>query len=154
MIRTTAIGLAAIVWVEVQPSAQTPAAPVAIAQCAVRDPTVLADLTSAYESGNAGSFEDAAARILTFVRRCPTAEGADRALLATIDLRSDYVLLAWPGSDTFSERILFSAVVHAGDGPHGRTLPGGRALPGRNASTGSSARSLLQTSGPARDSRF
>ena len=98
---------------------------VPIAHCAVFDPGVLAALTSAYEAANEWTFAAAANGVVSSVRQCRAADidGGTRALLNTIDLRTDYVLLAWPAGG-LSGLSLYTAVVHAGDGLHGRTLAG------------------------------
>jgi hypothetical protein len=91
----------------------------------VFDSTVVAGLTSAYEAGNLELFDNAANRVVSSVRLCAaTLDGPDRALLNSIDLKSDYVVVAWPAVGAVSDRSLYTALVHTGDGLHGRTLPG------------------------------
>ena len=41
-----------------------------------------------------------------------------------LDLKRDYVVLAWPALDQFSEWTLYSSIVHAGAGVHDRALEG------------------------------
>jgi hypothetical protein len=99
---------------------------VPIAHCRVFDGGVLAELTSAYEAANEETFHAAARRVVSSVRQCsaPAVDGDSLAVLRTIDLEFDYVLLAWPAAGGLSERSLYTAIVHAGDDLHGRTLPG------------------------------
>jgi hypothetical protein len=107
-------------------AAQTPAVAVPVAHCAVDDPAVLPDLTAAYDAGDAARFAHAVSVLMDFVHRCRAAsldEGA-AGFVETIDLKVDYVLLAWPGVGPASERRLNTTLVHSGDGLHGRTLPG------------------------------
>jgi hypothetical protein len=97
-----------------------------MAQCAVADAGVIPNLTSAYEAGDAEAFHKTAGVVIDFVRRCAgdNANHPDRALLEGLDLGSDYVVLAWPAVNQFSERTLYASLVHRGVPLHNRSLPG------------------------------
>jgi hypothetical protein len=122
----SAWALGTLLCTGVPAGAQTPAVALPVAHCAIHDATVIPKLTSAYQAGDAEGFEHAAAMVITFVHQCAndSVEEADRALLETLDLGSDYVVLAWPALDQFSEWTLYSAIVHRGADLYGRRLAG------------------------------
>ena len=100
-------------------TAQTPVAAVAIAQCEAADGALLPNLTAAYERGDHAGVMRAASVAIAVARRCaPAPLGADRALLDSIDSRSDYVLLAWPALDRAPEAAIYWTIVHDGAEPH------------------------------------
>jgi hypothetical protein len=118
--------LAALLWAGAPAAAQTPAVALPIVQCAVPDPRVIPALTSAYDAGDADAFGRTAASVIGFVRQCARdiPGEADRASIETLDLKRDYVVLAWPTLDQFSEWALYWSIVHAGAGVHDRALAG------------------------------
>ncbi len=106
-------------------TAQTPVAAVPIAQCEAADGALLPNLTSAYERGDQEGVMRAASVAIAAARRCAQAPlGANRALLDSIDSRSDYLLLAWPALDRAPEAAIYWTIVHDGAEPHTRRLPG------------------------------
>jgi hypothetical protein len=105
---------------------QTPSFAVPLAQCPVEDPSALSNLTSSYKAGDTDGFEQAAAVVVRALRGCRPdgLEQDDRLLLDTLDLKTDYLALAWSGEDAISGATLYFSIVHRKSGVFSRALPG------------------------------